>query len=89
MGTQGQHCAAVSEMRRRDNAYILWAATESESGDALGAWFAAVPSRRPSAYAVYRAALEREEAAARHLERLSGLTGSCVALSDAPLGELR
>jgi hypothetical protein len=89
MGKQSQHCVAVSETRRRENAYILWAATESACGDALTAWFAASPRQRPTAYAVYRAALEREEAAARHLEQISVTTGSCPEAVPTPLGESR
>jgi hypothetical protein len=89
MSKQSQHCVAVSDIRRRDNAYILWAATESECGQALQAWGAASPSQGASAYAVYRAALEREEAAARHLERISGSTEVGGAVQQAPIQELR
>jgi hypothetical protein len=87
MSKQSQHCVAMSDVRRRDNAYILWAAIESECGEALRAWSAAKPSQRASAYAAYRAALEREEAAARHLAQVSIFTGAPAAVAPAAVGD--
>jgi hypothetical protein len=87
MGKQAQHCVAASDIRRRDNAYILWAATESECGEALRAWWAASPSQGASGYAGYRAALEREEAAARHLEQVSRPTETSAAVPETAAGE--
>ena len=50
--------------------YCAWFNAEQESGAALRAWYAASPAARPAGYAAYRAALDREEAAARGLHRL-------------------
>lgn len=44
--------------------YQVWQAAFEEAGDALAAWSAAPVSRRGEAYAVYRAAADREDAAA-------------------------
>jgi hypothetical protein len=75
MTEQDQQEAAAEAVRLREDAYISWAAAEIEAGTALQTWFAATESRRPLAYAVYLAALEREEAAAHDVERLSALVG--------------
>ena len=53
-----------------DNAYIAWRAAESECGRLLRKWFAASAHRAPVVYLTYRAALDREEASARALQRL-------------------
>ena len=78
MSEQDQHDAVAEAIRLREDAYISWAAAEIEAGTALRTWFAATASRRPLAYAVYLAALEREEAAAHDVERLSALVGADV-----------
>jgi hypothetical protein len=56
----------------RDEAYLAWLCAEHESGRALQAWLNGGPRRRDDAYLEYRAALEREDAAARDLARLTG-----------------
>jgi hypothetical protein len=45
-----------------------------ESEHALRAWFDASARQRAGAYLTYRAAVDREEAAARDLQRLYALT---------------
>jgi hypothetical protein len=67
---------AVIGVRALEDAHMTWIATEIESEDALHAWFAGPAPQRAAAYLAYRAALDREEAAARDLERLSALTQS-------------
>jgi len=52
-----------------DDVYCAWFTAESESEVALRLWFNATPAGRDLAYRVYVAALDREEAAARDLER--------------------
>jgi hypothetical protein len=47
---------------------------EVESEHALRAWFKGAASRRAAAYLAHRAAVDREEAAARDLQRLCELT---------------
>ena len=59
-----------------DDAYVTWFMAERESEQALHAWFDAASARRRLAYVTYRAALDREEAAAHDLQRLSGLPKS-------------
>ena len=86
MSKQAQHCGSVSDIRRRDNAYILWAATETACDEALRVWRAAPRGESKAAYAAYCAALEREEAAARHLERLSMSVGRGVTAATVPSG---
>jgi hypothetical protein len=62
----------VSEMGARllDDAYLAWFSAESECEHALRAWFQGPDGGRPGAYLAYRTALDREEAAARNLERV-------------------
>ena len=64
-------------VRLLDDAQRAWFIAEGECGEALRAWFQAPPAKRVDAYAVYCAALDREEAAAHDLERLSELTEPC------------
>ena len=52
-----------------DDAYLAWFSAESECELALHAWSRRGDSDRATAYSTYRLALEREEAAARELER--------------------
>ncbi len=68
--------AAVG-IRLLDDAYLAWFSAESESECALRAWLQGTGSRRAPGYAAYRAALDREEAAARDLERLWNLAEPC------------
>jgi hypothetical protein len=60
-----------------DDAQMTWIAAEVESEHALHAWFKGGASHRAAAYLAYRAAVDREEAAARDLQRLSELTQPC------------
>ena len=64
-------------VRLLDDAYLAWFSAESESETALRAWFGSGGSQRESAYLAYRAAADREEAAARDLERLWQLAEPC------------
>jgi hypothetical protein len=56
--------------RLPDDAYMAWVVAEIECEQALRAWFAAPPARHAESYSVYRAALDREEAAAADLKRV-------------------
>ena len=60
--------------RVRDVAHMEWIAAEVDSEYALHAWYKADMPEAAAAYVAYRAAAEREEAAARDLQRLSDLT---------------
>jgi hypothetical protein len=53
---------------------MTWIPAEVESEHALRAWFVADAPRSAGAYLADRAAVDREEAAARDLQRLSELT---------------
>jgi hypothetical protein len=59
-----------------DDAYLAWVGAESEAEAKLHEWFQATGGQREAAYLAYRAALEREEASARDLERLSHLAST-------------
>jgi hypothetical protein len=65
---------AVIGVRLLDDAHMTWLAAEIVSEHALRAWFDAPGSEHAGAYLAYRAAVDREEAAARDLHRLSELT---------------
>ena len=68
-------------IRLIDDAYLAWLTAARECERTFLAW----PTEGPDAYWAYRAALDREEAAARDLERLAALTGPCRdALSPRP-----
>ena len=60
--------------RMLDDAHMTWIAAEVESEHALRAWSETIGSHRVAAYLAYRAAVDREEAAARDLQRLCELT---------------
>jgi hypothetical protein len=60
-------------IRLLDDAHTAWLVAQVECADALWAWFEAPTNRRANAHLVYRAALDREDAAARDLERLTAL----------------
>jgi hypothetical protein len=62
-----------------DGAYLAWQFAQIECDLALIAWKAAAPGRGATAHMAYRAALDREEAAARDLEELRRLTGELAA----------
>jgi hypothetical protein len=65
-------------LRLRDDAYLVWEAAEFEAGRALRSWIEGVDGQQ-AAYQAYRAAVDREEAAARDVERLGDLTRACAA----------
>jgi hypothetical protein len=60
-------------VRLIDGAYMAWLVAERECEEAMRAW----QDERPGAYWAYRAALDREEAAARDLEGLSEVARPC------------
>jgi len=60
-------------LRLIEDAYLSWAAAAGESERAMHDWFDAGGARRADAFPAYRAALDREEAAARDLQRLTEL----------------
>ena len=64
-------------LRLLDDAYLAWFSAESECEQALHAWFEGPVGSRGKQYAAYRAALDREEAAAHDLRRLSRLAEPC------------
>jgi hypothetical protein len=68
---------AVIAVRVLDDAHMTWVAAEVDSEHALRAWFNADAPQRAGAYLAYRAAVDREEAAAGDLQRLSELTRPC------------
>ena len=61
---------------RLDDAYLAWFSAESECESTLHGWFRAPDDLSAGAYLAYQAALEREEDAARDLQRLWQLSGS-------------
>jgi hypothetical protein len=75
--TLAEHAAEIGT-RLADSAFMAWWLAQIECELALGAWHAAGPGRTAAAHVAYRAALDREEAAARHLEELCRLTGELV-----------
>ena len=60
-------------VRLIDGAYMAWLVAERECDQALRAW----QEERPGAYWSYRAALDREEAAACDLQRLAEIARPC------------
>jgi hypothetical protein len=60
---------AATGVRLFDDAYLAWFSAESECEQALRRWFQQ-NDEPATAYLAYRAALDREEAAAHDLERL-------------------
>ena len=67
----------VIAVRVLDDAHMPWLAAEIESEHAMRLWFDADPRQRAGAHLAYRAAVDREEAAARDLQRLYALTQPC------------
>jgi len=67
-----RHEAADAELRGLEDAYLAWLEAAVDSERALHHWFDGAPREHAPLYAAYRAALDREEAAAAELERLSG-----------------
>jgi hypothetical protein len=64
-------------VRLCDDAYMMWLSAECEAAQLLLGWHTARPSEWRTACAAYQAALDREEAAARDLERLHQVTAPC------------
>lgn len=67
---------ALIGIRLLDDAHTAWVAAQHEADHALQAWSEGGQHR--TAYEAYRAAVDREEAAARDLERLHELIRVCV-----------
>lgn len=63
-------------VRLLDDAYLAWFSAETDCEIALRAWFDAAGDRH-TAYFAYRAALDREAAAASDLQRLWRLAEPC------------
>ena len=57
-----------------EDAYMAWNSAEGECEVALESWLEQDARPNAMAFAVYRAALEREDAAARNLARLCEIT---------------
>jgi hypothetical protein len=57
-------------IRLLDDAHMAWQQAELECEQALSAWCDGPPGRAADRYLRYQAALDREDAAARDLERL-------------------
>jgi hypothetical protein len=72
----GTELAAIG-VRLLDDAYAVWFSAENESENALQTWWQSTGAQRSTAYAAYRAALDREEAAARDLETLWSVSEPC------------
>jgi hypothetical protein len=64
---------ASTGLRLVDEAYMSWRTAQMQCQTAMRAWFDARPRYRAEANSVYRAALDREQAAAHDLESLSDL----------------
>jgi hypothetical protein len=63
-------------IRLLDEAHLAWQRAELECELALEAWYEGSPRLSTDRYLFYRAALDREQAAARDLERLWDLARS-------------
>ena len=68
---------AAIGIRQIDDAYLAWFSAETECETALQAWFQSTGEARENSYLTYLAALDREEASARDLERLWRLSEPC------------
>jgi hypothetical protein len=64
-------------VRLLDDAYLAWFSAEIECDTALQVWFQSIGAAREDRYLSYLAALGREEASARDLERLWQLSEPC------------
>jgi hypothetical protein len=69
-------CCSRVRLRLSDAAYAAWQVAQLECELALLAWRILGPHRGPATHASYRAALAREEAAARDFEELYRVTGA-------------
>jgi hypothetical protein len=79
----GQEMALIG-IRLLDDAQMAWVAAELEAEHALCAWSQGVGKQYGTAYDAYRAAVDREEAAARELERLHELVCDCLERDGVP-----
>lgn len=68
---------AAIGVRVLDDAYLGWFSAEADCERALRAWCDGTGGDSSTEYFAYRAALDREEAAARDLQRLWKLTTPC------------
>ena len=73
---QKRHELAEIGMRLLDEAHMAWQWAELECEAALHAWYEGSPRTSAAGYLSYRAALDREEAAAHDLQRLWELARS-------------
>jgi hypothetical protein len=80
-GQQDLDVAAIG-VRLIDEAYFAWLFAARDSAHAFRLWSDGAAGG--AAYYAYRAALDREEAAARDLHRLSQLAGGCLSALSAP-----
>jgi hypothetical protein len=71
-----QQALAEVGIRLIDEAYFAWFAAARDCEKAHRAWLDGACGTH-DAHCAYRAALDREEAAARDLERLSALASAC------------
>jgi hypothetical protein len=71
-----RHELAEIGMRLLDEAHTTWQWAELECEAALHAWYERSPRTNIGGYLAYRAALDREEAAAHDLQRLWELARS-------------
>jgi hypothetical protein len=71
---------AMIGARLLDDAYMTWLIAESEAEEAFQGWLDPATCTREVAYRAYRAAADREAAAARDLRRLREIAAPCVAL---------
>jgi hypothetical protein len=69
---------ALIGIRLLDSAYVAWIVAELEAEQAFRAWSEGVAGRPGAAYCAYRAAVDREEAAACDLQRLHEMTAVCL-----------
>jgi len=77
-------------IRLLDEAHVAWQRAELECENALRAWYDGPPRASVDRYLSYRAALDREQAAAHDLQRLWELTTSghaALAAAASPTGE--
>jgi hypothetical protein len=72
------HAAKIATLLA-DSAFVAWQTAQLESDIALDAWRAAGRGRSATAHLVYRAAVDREEAAARHFEQLCHIGNATTA----------
>lgn len=72
-------------IRLLDAAHVAWQRAELECEEMLNAWYDGPPRAAVDQYRSYQAALDREEAAARDLERLWNVaSGRATSTSPRP-----